>query len=164
MQAIETVTTETRRTLILGLAGWLALCFSASAMGALFMPGDWYGALQKPAWNPPNWVFGPVWMLLYLMMAVAVWMVWQHGGWVKQRKPLTCFLIQLGLNAAWSPLFFGMRRPDLAFLDIVLLWLAIAVTILSFWKVHRAAAWLLTPYLAWVSFASALNFAIWQLN
>jgi tryptophan-rich sensory protein len=98
------------------------------------------------------------------MMAVAAWLVWRRGGFAAQGRPLAVFLVQLGLNAAWTPLFFGLRRPDLALAEIVLLWLAIAATLAAFGRVNRAAAWLLAPYLAWVSFATALNYALWRLN
>ena len=149
---------------ILGLCGWLLACFAAAAMGGLFMPDEWYAALKKPAWNPPGWIFGPVWTALYTMMAVAAWLVWRQGGWGSQRKPLRIFLEQLALNALWTPLFFGLHRPGLAFSEIVLLWLAIAATIAVFRPVSRVAAWLLAPYLAWVSFAAVLNFTLWRLN
>ena len=149
---------------VLTLVGWVLLCFGAAAMGGLFMPGEWYAGLKKPAWNPPGWIFGPVWTILYTMMAVAAWLVWRRGGFVAQRRPLTLFLLQLALNAAWSPLFFGSHRPGLAFAEIVLLWLAIAATLLAFRFTSRAAAWLLAPYLAWVGFAAVLNFTLWRLN
>jgi translocator protein len=148
----------------LALAGWMLLCFAAAAFGGLFMPGDWYASLKKPSWNPPGWMFGPVWTALYAMMAVAALLVWRRGGWVTQRRPLRVFIVQLALNAAWTPLFFGLHRPGLAFSEIVLLWLAIAATIATFWPVNRTAACLLAPYLAWVSFASVLNFTLWRLN
>ncbi len=148
----------------LGLMAWLALSFSAAAMSGLFMPGEWYALLKKPSWNPPAWVFGPVWTALYTMMAVAAWLVWKGGGFAAQRRPLTFFLAQLALNAAWTPLFFGLHWTGVAFAEIVLLWLAIATTIAAFRPVSRAAAWLLAPYLAWVSFAAVLNFALWRLN
>jgi translocator protein len=149
---------------VLALAGWLLLCFSAASLGALFMPGDWYGALKKPSWNPPGWIFGPVWTALYAMMAVAAWLVWKRGGFAAQRRPLTLFLVQLALNAGWTPLFFGLHWSGLAFAEIVLLWLAIAATLVAFWPVCRTAALLLAPYLAWVSFATVLNFTLWRLN
>lgn len=149
---------------VLALLAWLAVTFCAAAMGGLFMPGEWYASLKKPSWNPPGWIFGPVWTALYAMMAVAAWLVWRQGGWGKQRKPLLIFLAQLALNALWTPLFFGLHRPGLAFAEIVLLWLAIAATIAVFRRVRRVAAWLLAPYLAWVSFAAALNFTLWRLN
>jgi tryptophan-rich sensory protein len=152
------------RRQILALLGWVMLCFAAAAFGGLIMPGAWYASLQKPSWNPPAWVFGPVWTGLYTMMSVAAWLVWRRGGWAAQRRPLTLFLAQLALNAAWTPLFFGLRWPGDAFAEIVLLWLAIAATLVAFRPVSRVAAWLLAPYLVWVSFAAALNFTLWRLN
>jgi len=149
---------------LLALAGWLLVCFAAATMGGMFMPGEWYASLKKPSWNPPGWVFGPVWTALYTMMAVAAWLVWRHGGWAAQRRPLELFLAQLALNAAWTPLFFGLHWPGVAFFEIVLLWLAIAATSAAFRPVSRAAMGLLMPYLAWVSFAAALNFTLWRLN
>ena len=147
-----------------GFAVWLLLCFSAAALGGLFMPGEWYAQLRKPAWNPPSWIFGPVWTALYFMMAVAAWLVWLRGGFAAQRKALGFFLLQLSLNAAWSPLFFGLHNPGLAFAEIIALWLALLGTLIVFWQTHRAAAALLLPYLAWVTFAAALNFTLWRLN
>lgn len=96
---------------ILGLCGWLLACFAAAAIGGFFMPGEWYASLKKPAWNPPGWLFGPVWTALYTMMAVAAWLVWRQGGWGKQRNPLLVFLVQLALIAAWTPLLFCLHRP-----------------------------------------------------
>jgi benzodiazapine receptor len=153
-----------RGKIILGLCGWLLACFAAAAMGGLFMPGEWYASLQKPAWNPPGWIFGPVWTALYTMMAVAAWLVWRQGGWSKQRQRLLVFLAQLTLNALWTPLFFGLHWPGVAFAEILLLWLAIAATIAAFRPVSRPAMVLLVPYLAWVSFAAVLNFTLWRLN
>ncbi len=149
---------------LLALARWVLLCFAAAAMGGLFMPGEWYASLKKPAWNPPGWIFGPVWTALYTMMAVAAWLVWRQGGWGKQRQALLIFLAQLALNALWTPLFFGLHWAGVAFAEIILLWLAIAWTISAFWRVHRAAVWLLAPYLAWVGFAAVLNGTLWRLN
>jgi tryptophan-rich sensory protein len=148
----------------LALTGWLALCFGAAAAGAFSVPGQWYAELRKPSWNPPAWIFGPVWTALYTMMAFAAWLVWRRGGFPGQKLPLSLFLAQLLFNALWSPFFFGLRNPGLAFLDIVLLWLALLATLLAFWKSHRLAAGLLTPYLAWVTFAAVLNLTIWRLN
>jgi translocator protein len=148
----------------LALASWLVLCFSAASLGAFFMPGEWYASLKKPSWNPPSWIFGPVWIALYTMMAVAAWLVWKRGGFAVHRRALTWFLVQLALNALWTPLFFGLRRPDLAFGEILLLWVAISATSLAFRPAHRTAVWLLAPYLAWVSFAAVLNFTLWRLN
>jgi benzodiazapine receptor len=146
------------------LAGWVLLCFAAAAFGGLFMPGEWYASLKKPSWNPSGWIFGPVWSALYTMMAVAAWLVWKRGGFAAQHRPLGLFLAQLTLNAAWTPLFFGLHWTGVAFAEIVLLWLTIAATLLAFRSVSRAAAWLLTPYLAWVGFAAVLNFTLWRLN
>jgi len=148
----------------LGLVVCLGMCFSAAFMGALFPPGDWYAGLNKPSWNPPGWVFGPVWSALYAMMAVAAWLVWQRGGFGAQRRRLVWFIIQLALNAAWTPLFFGWHLPAIAFGEMLLLWAAIAATLRAFFQINRLAGWLLAPYLAWVSFAAALNFTIWKLN
>ena len=121
----------------------------------------WYNSLPKPWFTPPSWVFGPAWTILYVLMAVAAVMVWKskENGRGDRRKALVAFAAQLALNVAWTPLFFGLHRPDLAFVDIVLLWLAIVATIVLFSRVRRAAAWLLAPYLAWVSFALVLNAA-----
>jgi tryptophan-rich sensory protein len=148
----------------LALGGWLALSFAAAAMGGFFLPGEWYARLQKPTWNPPNWIFAPVWTALYTAMAIAAWLVWKRGGFAGQRVALPLFLAQLLCNATWSPLFFGLRHLALAFLDIVLLWLALLGTVVAFWKARPLAGALLVPYLAWVTFASALNFALWRLN
>lgn len=142
----------------------VAVCFGAAAIGAQFMPGEWYESLNKPSWNPPNWVFGPVWTVLYLMMAVSAWLVWRVRGWGGARHALTLFGVQLALNACWSWLFFGRYRPDLALVDIVLLWLAIGLTIRAFWSISRLAAYLLVPYWLWVSFATGLNFTLWRVN
>ena len=126
---------RTRTTL--GLIGWLVACFGAASPGAVFMPGDWYAALKKPSWNPPGWSFGPVWSALYTRMAVAAWLVWKRGGFADQRRPLTLFLAQLALNAAWTPLFFGLHWTGVAFAEIVLLWIAIAGTPAAFTLVTR---------------------------
>ena len=148
----------------LALAGWLVLCFAAATSAVFVSVDGWYVTLNKPSWNPPSWLFGPVWTLLYIMMAIAAWLVWRKGGWALQRWPLSLFVIQWLLNAIWTPLFFGMHLIGLALVDIVLLWIAIVATLAAFWRVSKPAAWLLVPYLMWVSFATALNFAIWQLN
>lgn len=148
----------------LALPGWLLLCFAAPALAFAARPDGWYAALAKPAWNPPAWLFGPVWTILYVLMAVAAWLVWRRGGWAAQRGPLARFVVQLALNALWTPLFFGLHRIDLALLEIVVLWVAIIATIAGFRRVSRVASWLLAPYLAWVSFAAFLTFTLWQLN
>jgi benzodiazapine receptor len=162
MAATPVQSSPTRSALV--LAGWLALSFTAAAMGGFFLPGEWYARLQKPTWNPPNWIFAPVWTALYTAMAIAAWLVWKRGGFAGQRVALSLFLAQLIFNALWSPLFFGLHHPGLAFANIVLLWLALLGTVAAFWKVRPLAGALLVPYLAWVTFASALNFALWRLN
>ncbi|MCY2958897.1 MAG: tryptophan-rich sensory protein [Planctomycetota bacterium] len=149
---------------VLALIGWIVLSLAAS-LGAVFVSIDgWYAGLVKPSWNPPAWLFGPVWTLLYLMMAVAAWLVWREGGWRAQKRPLALFLVQWLLNALWTPLFFGLHRPDIALAEILGLWAVLAGTLVSFWRVRRIAGLLLVPYLAWVSFAAFLNFTIWRLN
>src|SRR5688572_2464735 len=104
-----------------GLAVCIAVTFLAPALGAWAMPGEWYAMLRKPSWNPPAWIFGPVWTALYLMMATAAWLVWRRGGWAVQRRALTLYLVQLALSAAWTPIFFGLKMPGLAFAEILLL-------------------------------------------
>jgi len=147
-----------------GLVGWLALCYGAAVLGGLATPGEWYESLSRPSWTPPNAVFGPVWTVLYGMMALAAWLVWKEKGFTGARVALTLFAVQLALNVGWSWIFFGLRSPGAAFAEIVLLWGAIALTMVAFWRIHRAAAILLAPYLAWVGFAAVLNFEIWRLN
>lgn len=143
------------------LVGFIAACALAALTGSIFRPGAWYERLAKPAWRPPNWLFAPVWSLLYLMIAVSGWLVWREAG---ISGPLVVYALQLGLNAAWTPVFFGLHRIGLGFATICLLWLAIAATIAVFYPVSPTAAILLLPYLAWVTFAAALNYAIWRLN
>jgi tryptophan-rich sensory protein len=149
---------------LFALAGWLLLTFLAPAAGAWTTSPTWYSALVKPSWSPPGWLFGPVWTLLYVLMGVAAWLVWREGGWARQRRPLTLYVVQLVLNAAWTPIFFGLRQPGWALLEIVLLWAAILATLISFKPARPLAPWLLAPYLAWVSFAAFLNFTLWRLN
>jgi tryptophan-rich sensory protein len=126
---------------------------------------DWYPTLVKPSFNPPAWVFGPVWTVLYLMMGLAAYLVWKRGwGDGMVRTALALFALQLVLNGLWSVLFFGLRSPGAALADILLLWVAIVATLVSFWRLTPTAGLLLLPYLAWVTFAAALNGAIWWLN
>jgi len=146
------------------LVGWLALTFAAAATGVFVSSGGWYASLAKPAWNPPSWLFGPVWTLLYAMMAVAAWLVWREGGWKAQRRTLSLYLMQWALNALWTPLFFGLQRPGLAFAEIITLDAAVLGTFMAFWRVRRAAGLLLVPYTFWVAFATVLNITIWRLN
>jgi tryptophan-rich sensory protein len=127
--------------------------------------GGWYASLAKPFFNPPNWIFAPVWNLLFVMMGIAIYYVLQEGwGQGRVRRAAVFFWAQLALNLLWSALFFGLRSPRSAFIEIIGLWLAIFVTISAFWSVSKTAALLMVPYLLWVSFASFLNLAIWQLN
>ncbi len=141
---------------------FLVLVAAAAFTGYLWPPGDWYGYLMRPAFAPPNWVFAPVWTVLYLMMAVAAWLVWRRTGW--RSRPLTLWYIQLALNAVWTPVFFGLHWMGVALVVMALLWLAIILTIRAFAAVSRVAAWMLVPYLAWVTFALALNAGFWYLN
>ena len=152
---------------VVWLIGFIAVCFASAGLGAAATStsvGGWYQTLAKPSWNPPSWLFGPVWSALYLMMAVAAWLVWLGHGWRAARTALTWFGIQLALNVLWSFLFFGLQRPGLAFAEILALWLSIVATCLAFRGKSVTAEWLLTPYLAWTSFAAFLNFAIWRMN
>jgi benzodiazapine receptor len=150
----------------IGLAGWLLLCFAAAALGGLATANapEFYKQLIRPTWAPPAWLFGPVWSLLYATMAVSAWLVWTQRGWAQAKLPLSLFVVQLAANALWSWLFFAGQLGAVAFAEIVLLWLLIASTAFLFWRIHRMAALLLLPYLLWVSFAAALNFAMWQGN
>lgn len=151
----------------IGLVVFFALCFGAAGIGgAVTTPriANWYAGLAKPAWNPPNWVFGPVWTALYASMAVAAWLVWRRGGLLGAKTPLLLFGAQLVLNVLWSCLFFGLQSPGLALVDVFLLWAAIAATMLAFWRQSAIAGILFAPYLAWVAFAGVLNFTIWRLN
>ncbi len=136
--------------------------------GALATAGgvrDWYPALAKPGFTPPGWVFGPAWTLLYLLMGIALWLVWREAGRSENVRPaLLAFAVQLALNALWSFVFFGLRMPGAALVEIILLLGAIVFTIVQFRKVSRLAALLLVPYLLWVSFAAVLNASIWLLN
>ena len=147
---------------------FLVAAFSAAAIGGLATARgvvEWYPTLAKPAWTPPSWLFGPVWTVLYATMGVAAWLVWRAAGNFRSaRRELALWGIQLTLNAHWSIAFFGMRAPGAALLNILLLWLAISATIVVFRRRSRPAAWLMVPYLAWVTFATALNAAIWRLN
>jgi tryptophan-rich sensory protein len=161
--AAEPLSLPIRRQVV-ALIGWLVLCFAASGTAIFVSTGGWYAQLQKPSWNPPAWIFGPVWTLLYIMMAIAAWIVWRVGGWKRQGRALGLFLGQWLLNALWTPLFFGLHLPLLAFVEIVALWVVLLATILAFRRVRMVAAVLLLPYLAWVSFAAVLNFTIWWLN
>ncbi len=163
----EAKTTLSRARQIIGIVIAILVCFSAAGLGGMATTAglkDWYPALEKPAWNPPDWIFGPVWTVLYLMMAISVWMIWRQVGFERGKKPLLIFAVQLVLNTFWSLLFFGMRQPGWAFAEIILLWLAIGLTIALFAKHSKPAAILMMPYWMWVSFAAVLNYTIWSMN
>jgi uncharacterized protein YbjT (DUF2867 family)/tryptophan-rich sensory protein len=150
-----------------GLIGFMAVCFTAAGLGAAATAtsvGGWYQILAKPSWNPPDWLFGPVWTVLYFLMAIAAWLVWRRERWFAARSALTWFGVQLALNVLWSVLFFGLQRPGLAFAEIIVLWMAIAATAIAFSGKSAIASLLLAPYLAWTTFAVLLNFAIWRMN
>jgi len=137
-------------------AGWLGSLLTRPALMA------WYEGLSKPSWTPPNWLFAPVWTILYLAMGVAAWLVWQQSSLTA--VPMQFFLLQLFLNVSWSAVFFRFRSSGWAFLEIAALWSAILLTVIAFLRTAPLAGWLMIPYLGWVSYAAALNFAIWRLN
>jgi translocator protein len=148
----------------LGLAAWLAVSFAAAAIGGAVTAPEFYESLRKPDWAPPSELFGPVWTVLYALIGIAAWLVWRQGGFSAARGALTLFLIQHALNALWSWLFFGVQDAGLAFAEIVVLWLLIVATTVAFARHNRIAALLLVPYLLWVTYAAALNFALWRMN
>lgn len=150
-----------------GLVVFLIICFAAAAIGGIVTGpaiDGWYETLEKPSWQPPAWLFGPVWTVLYMLMAIAAWLVWRQAGARSASVPLSLFAIQLVLNVAWSWIFFGLQRPGWAALELIVLWLAIAVTTLAFYRRSKLAAVLMLPYISWVTFAGVLNFTIWRLN
>ena len=151
----------------IGLVFFIGVCLGAGGLGAIATTPEiegWYQEIAKPTWNPPDRVFGPVWTTLFILMAIAAWLIWRPAGFRTAVMPLSLFGLQLCLNVAWSWIFFGMHQPGWAFAEILVLWLAIAATTLAFFRRSVVAGWLLVPYLLWVSFAAALNFAIWQAN
>ena len=146
----------------------IALCFGAAGLGGMATstgPDSWYAHLNKPGWNPPGWVFGPVWSALYLAMAVAAWLVYRKAGSIRAAAvPLGLFAVQLALNTLWSFVFFAWESPGWAFVEILVLWVAILATMIAFFRWSKIGGSLMIPYLAWVSFASFLTWTIWQLN
>lgn len=150
----------------LGFLAWLvtvALAAGLAAIASVDAP-EFYAELAKPQWAPPSAIFGPVWTVLYLMMAIAAWLVWRDRGFSGAPLALTLFLVQLVVNALWSWLFFAWRQGMLAFVDIVVLLVLIVATAAAFWRIRPLAGALLLPYLAWVAYALALNYQVWQLN
>lgn len=150
----------------LGLLGWLIGSFATAGIGAAASmdAGPFYLQLIRPEWAPPASVFGPVWTVLYTLMAIAAWLVWRMGGFRAATTALTLFLVQLAANALWSWLFFAWHRGALAFAEILVLWVLILATLVAFWRIRPLAGALLLPYLIWVTFAAALNYALWQRN
>ena len=152
---------------MISLIFFVVVSFSVAALGSIFTNQSlktWYTTIKKPSWNPPNWIFAPVWTTLYLMMAVAGWLVWEKQSPQVFSLPLILFFIQLILNGFWSVIFFGMQKMGLAVAEVILLWIFILMTIISFWELVPLAGALLIPYLLWVSFAFFLNLTIWRLN
>ena len=160
------MTRHSLKTQSLALAGWLLGTFAAGGVGAAASAraATFYGQLSQPGWAPPAWLFGPVWSVLYVCMAVAAWLVWRERGFKGAPVALGLFVVQLIANALWTWLFFVLHAGALSMVEILVLWSLIAATIFKFWPVHRFAALLLLPYLAWVSFASALTLSLWRLN
>ncbi len=153
---------------IFKLIVFILICQGAGAIGALFTSpaiSNWYTTIQKPSFNPPNWIFAPVWTLLFLLMGISLYFVWSKG-WEDKKIKIAVFIfgVQLALNIFWSFLFFDLQSPLYAFIEIFILWLAILLTIISFYKISKIAAYLLLPYILWVSFASLLNFSILIIN
>ena len=150
----------------LGLAAWLAITAAAAAAGGIASADAkaFYDSLVRPPWAPPAWLFAPAWTLLYTLMAIAAWLVWRAHGVAGARGALSLYILQLVANAAWTWLFFARRSGALAFADIVVLWILVAMTVVAFARLHRTAALLLVPYLAWITYAAALNYSTWSLN
>ena len=151
----------------LGLVASIAVCAVASGIGGLITSNSvrtWYQTIAKPSFNPPDWVFAPVWTILFVMMAIAAWRVWRRHPWQAARSALALHAIQLVLNVGWSALFFGMRAPGWAFIEVIILLAAILLTARAYAPLDRVAAWLMAPYAAWVAFATVLTGAIWRLN
>jgi translocator protein len=149
-----------------GLAGWLLLCFAAATIGAIASveASTFYAQLSRPAWAPPAWLFAPVWTTLYAMMGISAWLVWRTRHPAAGKRALVLFILQLAANALWSWIFFAWHQGAVAFLEVILLWGLIVATVVSFWRISKPAGAMLFPYLAWVTFASALTFSTWQLN
>jgi len=157
---------NSRRRHLLGLLGWLLVAFAGAAIGAIGSSNasSFYGQLMRPGWAPPGGLFAPVWTVLYFLMGLAAWLVWRSGGFREDRRALALFLVQLAANALWSWIFFDWHQGGAALAEILILWCLIIATIASFRRLNVLAAWLLLPYLLWVTFATALTFSVWRLN
>jgi tryptophan-rich sensory protein len=158
---------RTRTQQLMGLAGWLALCFVTAGVGAVASANakSFYSELVQPAWAPPGWLFGPVWTVLFVLMAIAAWLVWRAPAAPATRRwALGLFVVQLVANALWSWLFFAWQQGAWAFAEVIVLWVLIALTCAAFWRIRPLAGALLLPYLAWVGFAACLNWVLWQAN
>jgi len=152
---------------LVGLFAFIVLCLVVSGIGGAITASSvetWYQALEKPIFNPPDWVFAPVWTLLYIIMGISAWRVWRLRSFEATSKALGVFALQLGFNLAWSFLFFGLQKIDLALVEIVILLVAIIVNAIMFWRIDRLAGLMLMPYIAWVTYATVLNASIWLLN
>jgi len=155
-------------TQALALLLWLSLAFFTAAVGAIasVTAASFYAELVRPSWAPPAWLFGPMWSTLYTLMGVAAWLVWRQGRLqgTATKNALTLFVVQLAVNALWSWLFFAWRLGAWSFAEIIVLWVMILATLVSFYRVNRLAGLLLVPYLAWVTLATALTFSVWRAN
>ncbi len=149
---------------ILSFGAFLVIAMGAASSGAVFKPDLWYASLSKPRWCPPDWLFPVAWSVLYLTIAIAGWLVWCVSGFKGAEIAFLVFGMHLVLNFTWSVIFFGLKRMDWAFYEIVLFWVTLVVTILLFYEISRTAAYLLLPYLMWATFAGALNYAVWRMN
>lgn len=156
----------TTRHQLIALAGWLLLSCAAAGLGAVasIEAKTFYALLTRPSWAPPSWIFGPVWSVLYVLIGLAAWQVWRSSGFTANRTALVLFILQLAANALWSWLFFAWHQGAVAFAEILVLWMLIVATTLSFWRLNALAGALMLPYLAWVTFATALNLSVWRLN
>jgi len=151
-------------TSLIAVGVFALAAFATASSGAVFTPDAWYRTLNKPSWTPADWVFPTVWTPLYVLIAASGWLVWREAGLAGAAVPLAVYAVQLVLNAGWSAVFFGLKRPGLAFAEVLMLWLSIALTMVVFWPISKTAALLLAPYLLWVTIASALTFQVWRMN
>jgi translocator protein len=156
----------TKSRQVIGLTGWLLIVFCAGAIGSVASvdSGTFYGQLSRPEWAPPAWLFGPAWTILYILMGVSAWLVWRVRGFRPAFTALSFFIAQLAVNALWTWIFFVWKQGLMALVEILLLWVLILSTIIAFRRINPLAGYLMIPYLAWVTYASALTFMVWRLN